>query len=77
MIPFVIIRKIFLSFAPMVLFYLLRKMHKKQQPKIKSHLSDFDPSTEFTLERSEGLRASKEKIVEGEIVEEKENYFSK
>lgn len=62
MIPLVIIRKILLSFAPMVLFYLLRKMRKEQQPKIKSHLSDFDPSAP--------LRASKSKIVEGEIVDE-------
>ena len=54
MIPFVIIRKILLSLVPPLLFYLLRKMRKEQQPKIKSHLSNFD----------------KVKIVEGEIVDE-------
>jgi len=48
--------------VPLVLFYLLRKMGDKQQPKKKSHLSDFDPST--------GLRASKSQIVDGEIVNE-------
>ena len=62
MIQFIIIRKIFLSIVPLVLFYLLRKMFNKQQPKGKSHLSEFDPST--------GLRASKSQIVEGEIVDE-------
>ncbi len=54
MIPFVIIRKILLSIVPLVLFYLLRKMIKNQEPKRKLHLPDFD----------------KEKIVEGEIVDE-------
>ena len=54
MIPFVIIRKILLFLAPIFLFYFLRKMGKRVQPKRKSHLSDFD----------------KEKIVEGEIVDE-------
>ncbi|GEM_PF-1633345 len=53
MIPFVIIRKIFLSFAPMVLFYLLRKSSKDKALR-KPHLSEFD----------------KEKIVEGEIIDE-------
>jgi len=53
MIPFVIIRKILLSFAPMVLFYLLRKV-SRDKALGKSHLSEFD----------------KEKIVEGEIVDE-------
>ena len=62
MIQFIIIRKIFLSLVPLFLFYLLRKMGKKQRPKRKSHLSDFDPST--------GLRASKSQIVDGEIVDE-------
>lgn len=62
MVPFVIIRKIFLSIVPLVLFYLFRKMIKNQKPKGRSHLSGFDPST--------SLRASKEKIVEGEIVNE-------
>jgi uncharacterized membrane protein len=55
MIAFVIIRKIFLSIAPLVLFYILRKMIKNKEPKKRSHPTDFD----------------KEKIVEGEIVEEK------
>ncbi len=54
MIPFVIIRKIFLSLLPLVIFYVLRKMGKREQPKRKSHLSDFD----------------KNQIVEGEIVNE-------
>ena len=62
--------KIFLSIVPLVLFYILRKLIKSQEPGRRSHLSDFDPSTESTLERSEGLRASKNKIVEGEIVDE-------
>jgi len=56
MIPFVIIRKILASIAPLVLFYLLRKVARNQHlPKRKSHSSVFDTS----------------KIVEGEIVEEK------
>ncbi len=54
MIGLVIIRKILLFLAPMVLFYFLRKM-RKEQPKRKSHLSDFD----------------RDKIIDGEIVEEK------
>lgn len=62
MIPFIIIKKILLSLAPLVLFYLLRKMGNKQKPKRKSHLSEFDPSTP--------LRASKDKIVEGEVIDE-------
>ena len=62
MIPFVIIRKIFLSIVPLVLFYLFKKMMKNQEPKKGSRLPDFDPSTP--------LRASKSKIVEGEIVNE-------
>ena len=53
MIPFVIIRKIFLYIIPLVLFYFLRKMTKNKEPKRKPHLPDFD----------------KEKIVEGEIVD--------
>ncbi len=62
MIPFVIIRKILFSLVPVILFYLLRKMGKREQPKKKSHLSDFDPSTP--------LRASKSNFVEGEIIDE-------
>ncbi|OGH46911.1 MAG: hypothetical protein A3G66_03835 [Candidatus Levybacteria bacterium RIFCSPLOWO2_12_FULL_39_17] len=54
MIPFVIIRKIFLSIVPLVLFYLLRKVIKNQEPKRKSHLSEFD----------------KNQIIEGKIVDE-------
>ena len=54
MIPFVIIRKIFLYIVPLVLFYLLRKMIKNQEPKGGSRLPDFD----------------KEKIVEGKIINE-------
>ena len=54
MIPLVIIRKIFLSIVPLVLFYLLRKMIKNQKPKRKSNLPDFD----------------KEKIIEGKIINE-------
>ncbi len=54
MIPFVIIRKIFLSIVPLVLFYILRKMIKNQEPKRRLHQSDFD----------------KEKIIEGKIVDE-------
>lgn len=64
MIPITLIRKILVSIAPLALFYLLRKVAKTQSlPKKKSHSSDFDPSAE--------LRASKSKIVEGEIVEDK------
>ncbi len=62
MIPFVIIRKIFLSIVPLVLFYILRKMIKNQEPKQGSHLPDSDPST--------GFRVSKSQIIEGEIVDE-------
>ncbi len=41
MIPLVIIRKILLSFAPMVLFYLLRKSSNDKALR-KPHLSEFD-----------------------------------
>lgn len=59
-----IIRRVLLPLVPLVLFYLLRKVVKKQQlPKRKSHKAGFDPST--------GLRASKNRVVNGEIVEEK------
>ena len=54
MIPLLIIKKVLLFLAPIFLFYFLRKMGNKQQPKRKSHLFDFD----------------KEKIVEGEIVDD-------
>ncbi|OGH50992.1 MAG: hypothetical protein A3H17_04075 [Candidatus Levybacteria bacterium RIFCSPLOWO2_12_FULL_37_14] len=54
MIPFVIIRKIFLSIVPLVFFYFLKKIINPQKPKRKSHLPDLD----------------KEKIVEGEIIDE-------
>ncbi len=54
MIPFILVRKILLSLAPLVIFYLLRKM-SKNKPKRKSYLSDFD----------------RDKIIDGEIVEEK------
>jgi hypothetical protein len=54
MIPFIIIRKVLLSLVPLILFYLLRKIGNKRQPKRKSHLSEFDKS----------------QIVEGEIVDE-------
>ena len=64
MIPFILIRKILVSLAPLALFYLLRKVAGEQQsPKRKSQSSSFDPSTE--------LRAGKSQIVEGEIVEGK------
>jgi len=39
---------------PLIFFYILRKIVKNKEPKGKSQLSDFD----------------KEKIVEGEIVDE-------
>lgn len=56
MIPFAIIRRVLLSVAPLVLYYLLRKVTRKQHlPKKKSHSSRLDTS----------------RIVEGEIVEEK------
>ena len=55
MIQFIVIKKILLFLAPLFLFYLLRKIGKREQPKKKSHLSDSD----------------KEKIVEGDIVDEK------
>ena len=61
MIPFSFLRKILLTLASLALFYLLKKREKKDSKK-KSSLSDFDPSTP--------LRASKSKIVEGEIVED-------
>lgn len=54
MIPLIIIKKILLFLAPLFVLYLLRKMGKREQSKKKSHLSNFD----------------KEKIVEGEIVDE-------
>ncbi len=64
MILFTLIRKILVPLVPLVLFYLFRKISRKQHlPKKKSHSPDFDPSAEFM--------ASKSKIVEGEIVEEK------
>mgnify|MGYP001580261416 CR=1 FL=1 len=51
-----IIRRVLLPLVPLALFYLLRKVARKQHlPKRKSHPSDFDTS----------------RIVEGEIVEEK------
>lgn len=59
-----LIRRVLLPLVPLALFYLFRKVAREQHlPKRKSHLSSFDPST--------GLRASKSRIVEGEIVEEK------
>ena len=61
MLPFSILRKILLALAPLALFYFLKKGTKNDFKK-KSSLSDFDPSTP--------LRASKSKIVEGEIVED-------
>jgi len=61
MIPLLIIKKLLLFLAPIFLFYLLRKMGKRENLKKKSHLSEFDPSTP--------LRASKSHIVEGEIVD--------
>lgn len=54
MIPLLIIKKILLFLAPLFLFYFLKKIGKRGKPKRKSHLSDFD----------------KEKIVEGDIVDE-------
>ena len=54
MIQIIIIRKVLLSLVPLILFYLLRKMGKRENLKKKSHLSEFDKS----------------KIVEGEIVDE-------
>jgi len=51
MIPIFIIRKVLLSLVPLIFFYLLRKIGKREQP-------------------STPLRASKSKIVEGEIVDE-------
>ena len=54
MIPLLIIKKILLFLAPIFLFYLLRKTGKREQPKRKSHLSEFDKS----------------RIVDGEIVDE-------
>jgi len=43
MIPFIIIRKMLLSFIPLVLFYLLRKS-SKDRTLGKSKLSDIDKS---------------------------------
>lgn len=56
MIAITLIRKVLVSLAPLALFYLLRKVARRQQlPKRKSHSSGFDTS----------------RIEEGEIVEEK------
>ena len=41
MIQFFIIRKVFLSLVPLILFYLLGKMGRKQLKK-KSYLSELD-----------------------------------
>ena len=54
MIPIFIIRKVLLSLVPLILFYLLRKIGKRKKSRRKSHPFDFD----------------KEKIVDGEIVDE-------
>ena len=54
MIQFIIIKKILLFLTPIFLFYFLRKMGKRKQFKRKSYLSNFD----------------KEKIIDGEIVDE-------
>jgi len=62
MIPFSFFRKILLTLVPLALFYIMKKREKKDSKK-KSSILDFDPSTP--------LRASKSKIVEGEIVKEK------
>jgi len=43
MIPLVILRKVLLSLLPLALFYLLRKMAKRQTER-KSQLPDFDKS---------------------------------
>ena len=53
MIQIIIIRKVLLSLVPLILFYLLRKMGKRENLKKKSHLSEFD----------------KGNIIEGEIVD--------
>ena len=42
MIPFAIVRKVLLFFAPLVFFYILRKIGKK--PQGKSHQSNVDKS---------------------------------
>jgi len=56
MIAFALIRKILVSIAPLALFFILRNIAKRQHlPKRKSHTASFDTN----------------KIVEGEIVEEK------
>ena len=54
MIPLIIIKKILLFLTPIFLFYFLRKMGKREQSNRKSYLSNFD----------------KEKIIDGEIVDE-------
>ena len=43
MIQFIIIKKVLLSLVPLILFYLLGKMGRKQL-KRKSHLSELDKS---------------------------------
>lgn len=59
-----IIRRVLLPLLPLALIYLLRKVATKQQlPKRKSRAGGFDPSID--------LRASKNRVVEGEIVEDK------
>ena len=63
MIPFIILRKLLLSLAPLVLFYLLRKVAIKK-PVRKSHLSGFDKNQiidgEIVEEKSkEGLGAER------------------
>lgn len=50
-----VIRKILLSLAPLVVFYLLKKVTGSQSPRKKVRESDFD----------------KNNVIEGEIVNEK------
>ena len=62
MIQILIIKKVLVFLLPLFALYFLKRMGRRGQYKGKSKLSDFDPSTP--------LRASKSKIVEGEIVDE-------
>ncbi len=67
-----IIKRVLLSLAPLIFFYVLRIIARKQQlPKKKTHSFGFDPSTEFIPSGVEGLRASKSRIEEAEIVDKK------
>ena len=53
MIPFVFLKKLLLSFSPLILMYFLKRGRKREIKRKHSPFSEFD----------------KEKIVEGEIID--------